>query len=145
MKEYSVRYKNLTRKIKDIYKDSNRNSKNITSFVRSTTIRIETFHELVMEIAELSYKNPEVMLFYRGQNKNHVKTKYSTLYPSIYRLPSNKEIDFAFKILEESASKLIKEIEHNKNIDNDEITEIKKLNYFNIQFCNIMKFVKHLY
>ncbi len=127
MKEYSVSYKNLTRKMKEIYKDSKRNSRNITSFVRSTTIRIKTFHELVMEIAELSYKNPEVMLFYRGQIKNHVKTKYSTLYPTIYRSNNKRDIDFEFKILEESASKLIDEIEQNESIDNDEITEIKKI------------------
>lgn len=127
MKEYSVSYKNLTRKMKEVYKDRKRNARNITSFVRSETIRIETFHELVMEIAELSYKNPEVMLFYRGQNKNHVKTKYSTLYPTIYRSTNKREIDFEFKILEKSASKLIKEIEQNESIDNDEITEIKKI------------------
>ena len=60
-----------------------------------------------MEIAELSYKNPDVMLFYRGQNSNYIKKIYSTLYPSIYRSNNEKELKFEFKLLENSANKLV--------------------------------------
>lgn len=66
MREYSVTYNNLTKKIKNIYPYSEKDSRTVRSFVRSSTIKVETFHDLIMEIAELSYKNPDVMLFYCG-------------------------------------------------------------------------------
>lgn len=127
MREYSVVYNNLTKRIKAKYKGKSRSSKKITSFVRSNTIKIDTFQDLIMEIAELSYKNPDVMLFYRGQNNNYTKMKYTTLYPTIYRLNSIKDIKFEFDILEKSANKLINLLETNNDIDRDEIGEIKKI------------------
>lgn len=54
MREYSVAYSNLTKRIKEKYKGKSGSSKDITSFVRSNTIRINTFQDLIMEIAELS-------------------------------------------------------------------------------------------
>lgn len=126
MREYSVTYNNLTKKIKEKYNSFSKSKsvKDVTSFVRSNTIKVETFHDLIMEIAELSYKNPDVMLFYRGQNHNYLKKKYSTLYPSIYR---SYDINFDFNVLNKSADRLIKEIECNGSIDNDELREIKKI------------------
>lgn len=116
MREYSVKYNNLTKRIKEVYTGEDRSAKKITSFVRSNTIKVETLHDLVMEIAELSYKNPDVMLFYRGQNNNYIKRKYSTLYPTIYRL-KKKDINFEFEILEKSASKLLQELADNNDVD----------------------------
>ena len=95
--------------------------------MRSSTIKVETFHDLIMEIAELSYKNPDVMLFYRGQNNNFVKKKYSTLYPSIYRSDNAENIKFEFEILENATSILLKELEKNSGVDVDELKEIKKI------------------
>lgn len=111
MREYSVAYSNLTKRIKEKYKGKSGSSKDITSFVRSNTIRINTFQDLIMEIAELSYKNPDVMLFYRGQNSNYIKTKYTTLYPTIYRSNNEKDIRFEFDILEKSANNLLNLLE----------------------------------
>lgn len=127
MREYSVAYSNLTKRIKEKYKGKSGSSKDITSFVRSNTIRINTFQDLIMEIAELSYKNPDVMLFYRGQNSNYIKTKYTTLYPTIYRSNNEKDIRFEFDILEKSANNLLNLLEKNNDIDPDEIGEIKKI------------------
>ncbi len=127
MREYSVTYNNLTKKIKDIYPYSEKDSRTVRSFVRSSTIKVETFHDLIMEIAELSYKNPDVMLFYRGQNNNFVKKKYSTLYPSIYRSDNAENIKFEFEILENATSILLKELEKNSGVDVDELKEIKKI------------------
>lgn len=126
MREYSVKYNNLTKRIKEVYTEEDRSAKKITSFVRSNTIKVETLHDLVMEIAELSYKNPDVMLFYRGQNNNYIKRKYSTLYPTIYRL-KKKDINFEFEILEKSASKLLQELEDNNDVDVEELKEIKRI------------------
>lgn len=127
MREYSVTYSNLTKRIKEKYKGKSKSTKEITSFVRSNTIKINTFQDLIMEIAELSYKNPDVMLFYRGQNNNYIKTKYTTLYPTIYRSNNEKDIRFEFDILEQSANKLLNLLEKNDYIDPDEIGEIKKI------------------
>ncbi len=107
MKEYVVRYENLTKKIQDLYPDKPKEAKIVTPFVRSVPIEIETFHDLVMEIGELSFKNPDVMLCYRGQHYNHIKIKYSTLYPTIYRTEQRKDIKFDFVVLEKSAKKLV--------------------------------------
>lgn len=127
MREYSVTYRNLTRRIKEKYTSTSKSTKEITSFVRSNTIQINTFQDLIMEIAELSYKNPDVMLFYRGQNSNYIKTKYTTLYPTIYRSTNEKDIRFEFDILEKSTNNLLDLLEKNPNIDSDEIGEIKKI------------------
>ena len=64
MREYSVTYRNLTKRIKEKYIGTRKSAKKITSFVRSNTIQINTFQDLIMEIGELSYKNPDVMLLY---------------------------------------------------------------------------------
>ncbi|WP_455490045.1 FRG domain-containing protein [Granulicatella sp.] len=126
MREYSVTYDKLTKKIRDKYDSISKIQyvRDVNSFVRSNTIKVETFHDLIMEIAELSYKNPDVMLFYRGQNHNYLKKKYFTLYPSIYR---SNDINFDFNVLDKSADRLIKEIECNGRIDSDELREIKKI------------------
>lgn len=130
MREYSVTYNNLTKKLKEHYKQhkyKGQTTRDVTSFVRSHSINIETFHDLIMEIAELSYKNPDVMLFYRGQNNNYIKTKYATLYPTIYRSNSEKDINFDFDILEKTSTLLMTELEKDNNVDKEEIKELKKI------------------
>ena len=127
MREYSVTYDNLTKKMKKVYKGKSNSTRDVTSFVRSNSIKIATFHDLIMEIAELSYKNPDVMLFYRGQNSNYIKKKYSTLYPTIYRPNNEKDIKFEFEILENSSNELLQELEKNDNVDGEELKDIKKI------------------
>ncbi|WP_187102951.1 FRG domain-containing protein [Fusobacterium polymorphum] len=127
MREYSVTYDNLTKKMKKVYKGKSNSTRDVTSFVRSNSIKIPTFHDLIMEIAELSYKNPDVMLFYRGQNSNYIKKKYSTLYPTIYRPNNEKDIKFEFEILENSSNELLQELEKNDNVDGEELKDIKKI------------------
>ena len=129
MREYSVTYNKLTKKLREHYKQHklSQSTRDVTSFVRSNTINIETFHDLIMEIAELSYKNPDVMLFYRGQNNNYIKTKYATLYPTIYRSNSVKDIKFDFEVLEKTSTMLMAELEKDNNVDKEEINELKKI------------------
>lgn len=105
---------------RNFHKDS---SHQLKSFVTSTPIAVSTFNELVMEIAELSYKNPDVMLFYRGQNTNYKKEKRATLYPSIYRVDNFEE---ACEILEISAEKLLKELDL-AGIEENQLDEVKKI------------------
>ena len=137
MREYSVTYDNLTKKMKKVYKGKSNSTRDVTSFVRSNSIKIPTFHDLIMEIAELSYKNPDVMLFYRGQNSNYIKKKYSTLYPTIYRPNNEKDIKFEFEILENSSNELLQELEKNDNVDGEELKDIKKIKMLQYSIFNI--------
>lgn len=130
MREYTLNNKNITNRIEKfcIEKDSKLSARKIRSIIRSNSIRIENFHELIMEIAELSYKNPDVMLFYRGQSVNYKKEKYSTLYPTIYRSVEKKEIKNDFKTLKLASTELLdKLIEHKNEIDDGELKEIRDI------------------
>lgn len=131
MKEYKFSSQNITKKMKKHLENKKINlkkSSNIRNFIRSNTIKIDNFHNLVMEIGELAYKNPNVMLFYRGQSKNYTKNKNPlyTVCPTIYRSGDTKEVKVNFKILETASNKLLKELEKNeKELDKNEWKEIK--------------------
>ena len=47
---------------------------------------LETYPELVREVANLSYQNKDFLLFYRGQDRDYLnKAGSSSYYPTIYR------------------------------------------------------------
>lgn len=48
--------------------------------------RVRTFADLVLQVAELSFRNPEFVLFFRGQAKDFSnRVGVSSLYPAIFR------------------------------------------------------------
>lgn len=127
MRSYLLSRKNLTRKL-SLLCDENIKSKNtITSIVRGNAIEVSSFYDLIMEIAELSYRNPDVMLFYRGQNNNYMKNNIATLYPTIYRATDKSNINFDFKVLNEASIKLIAALKADERIDSEELKEIRKI------------------
>jgi len=144
MREYIVRFNNITNRIKEeyikVYSES-KSSKYVTSFVRSTPIKIETFHDLVIEIAELAYLNPDYMLFFRGQGSLIKNKTNATLYPSIYRYESKIDIDNEFEVLDYASNKLVQIINKEKiKIGNiDEIKRIKKMQYAILQHYEVCK------
>jgi hypothetical protein len=81
--------------------------------------RVKTFRELVEHTAQLSYKNKDHLLFYRGQSKDYKnKNGSSTFYPSIYRgdyLPL-RELTNRFDVLE-GASKVLSELFEQNQIE----------------------------
>ncbi len=83
MKSYTVRKENLTERILNIVDDD-------TQAVKETAIDIDTYSDLIMEVADLSIKNPGVVLFFRGQHEIHRAKKYASLYPSIFRSKKGK-------------------------------------------------------
>lgn len=127
MRAYFLGKKNLTRKLSSLCDENINSKKMITSIVRGNPIEVSTFYDLIMEIAELSYKNPDVMLFYRGQNNNYTKNNIATLYPTIYRADNKRDIDFDFKVLNEATVKLIDALKIDERIDSEELKEIKKI------------------
>lgn len=130
MKEYPLKYNNLTTRIISEYAKVcdgkvKTNPRCVRNFIKQNTIKIDTFHNLVMEIGELSYKNPSVMLLYRGQNKNHIKEKNTALYPSIYRMHNKDDIKNGFNRLNLYENKLLELLENNENVNPEEFDEIK--------------------
>lgn len=127
MRAYFLGKKNLTRKLSLLCDESVKSKNTITSIVRGNAIEICSFYDLIMEIAELSYRNPDVMLFYRGQNNNYTKNNIATLYPTIYRATDKRNINFDFKVLNEASLKLIAALKADDRIDSEELKEIRKI------------------
>lgn len=127
MRAYFLGKKNLTRKLSLLCDESIKSKNTITSIVRGNAIEICSFYDLIMEIAELSYRNPDVMLFYRGQNNNYTKNNIATLYPTIYRATDKRNINFDFKVLNEASLKLIAALKADDRIDSEELKEIRKI------------------
>lgn len=92
-------------------------------------VPIQSFRELVEQIARLSFLNKDYLLFFRGQ-KSDYKSKYnsSTFYPTIYRgdYITQQELDFRFDKLQ-SASKMLIELFKKNNIEGLAELERKKL------------------
>ena len=92
-------------------------------------ITLNYFSQLVNETAELSFKNQENMLFFRGQSRDYKKTNSTntTLYPNIYRDridAKTENLNYKVKLLNRASELLIDEIKKRKIIGKEEI--IKK-------------------
>ena len=107
----------------------------ILNFIKENKIsiaepyKVNSYRQLVEQVAKLAYLNKDYLLFFRGQNKDYKnKVGASTFYPSIYRgdyLPKN-EVLYKFKILKK-ASKLLTEIFENEKING--YKEVKRKKY----------------
>ena len=88
--------------------------------------RINTFRELVEQIAQLSYLNKDYLLFFRGQRYDYKnKANNSSFYPTIYRgeYLTQPELDYRFDKLE-AASKILINLLSKHKIDG--LPEIKR-------------------
>jgi len=97
-------------------------------------IMINSFEELVKEVAILSFRNKDYLLFYRGQNENYVnQAGNSSFYPSIYR--TNREklskelLGVRFKKLDQASNLLIQKFVKNKEDIDGSIKELKNRKY----------------
>ena len=93
---------------------------------KRNAVPVQTFRELVYELAELSCLNRDYLLFYRGQAYDYRnKSGATSLYPSIYRgnqVPK-EELDLRFSYLRTMASNL-QNIIKNKYSDNKKMKEL---------------------
>jgi FRG domain/Protein of unknown function DUF86 len=83
-----------------------------SSVGKALPLKVETYQDLLIKVAHLSYLNKDEFLFYRGQTYDfHNKAGVSTFYPSIYREDniSKREVEYQFKLLE-NASKQLREL-----------------------------------
>lgn len=69
-------------------------SKHLTNddILKSQPKRVETYDELVRDVAQILFHNRDIVLYYRGQDVDY-KDKYgkSTILPSIYRKKKNEK------------------------------------------------------
>jgi len=78
--------------------------------------RVRSFSQLVRRVAELSYHNPEHVLFYRGQPREYTKkakdgTKVPSFYPTIFRSPgrplTKDELARRYSALDNASERLL--------------------------------------
>ena len=90
-------------------------TKDITQHIGSKTVgkappyQINTYRQLVEQVAYLSYLNKDQLLFFRGQTQDFInKAGVSTFYPSIYREDNlqEREIVYRFEVLDQASRQL---------------------------------------
>lgn len=120
MKSYNVRKENLTERILRVFNYD-------IKLVKEKAVDISTYSDLIMEVAELSIKNPGVVLFFRGQNRIYRAKKYASLYPSIFR--SDKDvIKQNFKKLELASNLLKMKIKDSEDeFNKEQLKEIQNI------------------
>lgn len=79
-------------------------------------LKVGSYKELLLKVAELNYSNQDLTLVFRGQSqdfKTNIGYKSSGLYPTIFRNPparcsvgAPKVVDFKFKLLNDASSGL---------------------------------------
>lgn len=77
---------------------------------RAPAYDIQSYRDLVQQVARLSYANRNQLLFFRGQGEDYQsKAQGSTLYPAIYREDnlSREELEVRFKELESAGRVLV--------------------------------------
>lgn len=102
------------------------NPKNVAG---SEAFKVNTFRELVENVAKLAYLNKDYMLFFRGQGNDYKnRSGNSSFYPSIYRgdYLSQAELNYRFDILNKSAKNLSK-LSEDEGIDGYKELKRKKL------------------
>jgi hypothetical protein len=101
---------------------------------------VNSFRELVVHTAKLSFKNKDYLLFYRGQNVDYKnKAGSSTFYPSIYRgdYLLLRELANKFDILEGASNELVQLFEEQKIEDYKELKRRKAVQWSILQHYEV--------
>lgn len=62
----------------------------LDEILKSHPKKVESYDQLVRDVAQILHRNRNLTLFYRGQSKDYKNNKgFSTILPSIYRKPQN--------------------------------------------------------
>ena len=110
------------RRIRPTYTRSQANSiRNTSDPPASVPIRVETYSQLVREVAKIANLNHTQTLYFRGQDHDHQnKAGKTSLYPEIYRGDplSRAEASARFEVLESASAQLVDTlplaIDHNR-------------------------------
>jgi len=91
---------------------------------------VENFIEMVKKVAILSFHNKDHLLFFRGQEKDHLnRNNNSSFYPSIYRTKNGENLskellNIRFKLLDQASALLVKKFEEYEILDS--VKELKR-------------------
>ena len=91
----------------------------VSEIRKSRPLNVCSYRSLVNKVAEIAFNNPELALFYRGQEREYKSTAFgSSIYPSIYRKKSDTRksreyLQERFEILEKANYFLLKEFDAN--------------------------------
>jgi len=118
----------------------------ISDVLASEPKEINSFQHLVENIAEISYRNPEHVLFYRGQDRDYQKTLrnvglVSSFYPSIYRNPGKAltvvEVIKRFKNLEGFSIRLIEKFSEEQIDGHEKLSKFPELSWAILQHYQV--------
>lgn len=117
------------------------------------SIEVNKFNDLVRFIAEISYANPDQMLFFRGQHEDYLKgpRDSSTFFPSIYREPqlSKREVNVRFDILNDAARQLVeilvgKKVKTAKDVKKSKLIQWSILQHYEVCKTPLLDFTHSL-
>ncbi len=78
--------KSLTKKLWSHNSTRTKERQYVSDICKSQPKSVQTYRDLVREIARISFNNPELNLFFRGQRTEHtIQDRGSSLYPPIFR------------------------------------------------------------
>lgn len=112
----------------------------------SMPVEINSFRDLVKAVAEISYHNPEQVLFYRGQtNEYWKKTKdgqrINSFYPSIYRAQgrslTENELDKRYMELEMQSEALLERLKDQEIHGHDKLAKFPELRWAILQHYEV--------
>jgi hypothetical protein len=96
---------------------------------KAAAFNVSHFRALVEHVARLAYANPDVLLFFRGQDKDYQsRAGGTTLYPALYRSDTlaAQELRHRFELLDQAARLLV---ERFKSAEIDGHRELRQKRY----------------
>jgi hypothetical protein len=114
-----------------------------TDIRASEALEVCKFSDLVKHIAYISYHNPEYALFFRAQSKDHKNNEESsTIFPSIYRIPSSKRysrkiIQSRFSVLKQAEEELLNVFSKNRFLGLSKLTKYREMRWAILQHYEV--------
>lgn len=116
--------KKLTKKLWSHKSNINKERQYVADILKSNPKKVDTYQELIREIATISFNNPELNLFFRGQRIEHAfdehkqKDRGTSLYPPIFRRRNEERrvrdvLNERYKKLQKASKQLILKYKEN--------------------------------
>lgn len=118
----------------------------VSDIMESEPKEVGSFQNLVGHIAEISYRNPEHVLFFRGQHQDYRKNLRneglaSSFYPSIYRNSGKvltvSEIKKRFENLEKFSMRLIEKFSEEEIAGHEKLSKFPELSWAILQHYEV--------
>lgn len=118
----------------------------VSEVLESESREVDSFRELVRHVAEISYRNSEHVLFFRGQHKDYQKNLrnkglVSSFYPTIYRKPGATltvaEVKKRFETLEKFSMRLIEKFSGERIDGHEKLSKFPELTWAILQHYEV--------